>query len=159
MTNGVKVIHLRLFKNFLEASLMLALRRGNPGTVNACLQIFGRFSCGREVRLFVSGFKWLEDAIRRQISGLSKKDFLWNLRCIRKQNMLTLERTHFLSLELCKQSLGQSLVSINRALGGWTAMIPFDLVILWITSLFSPSKTITLCLQSSNHNYCVYCKA
>ena len=57
MTKWVKVTHLRQFKNFLEAFVVLSVSRGNPGILGACLKIIERFPCGREVRCFMYGLR------------------------------------------------------------------------------------------------------
>ena len=57
MTKWVKVTHLRQFKNFLEAFVVLSVSRGNPGILGACLKIIERFPYGREVRCFIYGLR------------------------------------------------------------------------------------------------------
>ena len=117
---------------------MLSVNTGNPGIFGACLKIIERFPCGREVRYFMYGLRWWDNARRRWTSDRSKQDFLWNLRSMGKHNMSSLERMPVLLLGLCEQRLGFVWKVWRRHWVGWILVIPSDFVILWIPSVSSP---------------------
>ena len=117
---------------------MLSVNTGNPGIFGACLKIIERFPCGREVRYFMYGLRWWDNARRRWTSDRSRQDFLWNLRSMGKHNMSSLERMPVLLLGLCEQRLGFVWKVWRRHWVGWILVIPSDFVILWIPSVSSP---------------------